>query len=63
MACLALGGKPCELMAIAEDNSANPEVQRVFAWLDKHGSNIQILFGANEKIVQISYAFVDSIEE
>lgn len=63
MACLALGGKPCEIMAIAEDQSANPEVQRVFAWIDKNGSNIQILFGANEKIIQISYAFADTVEE
>jgi len=63
MACLALGGKPCEIAAIAEDQSANPEVQRVFAWLDQNGSNIQILFGADEKIIQISYAFADTVEE
>lgn len=63
MACLALGGKPCEIMAIAEDQSANPEVQRVFAWIDKNGSNIQILFGADEKIIQVSYAFADTVEE
>lgn len=63
MACLALGGKPCEIAAIAEDQSANPEVQRVFAWLDENGSNIQILFGADEKIIQISYAFADTVAE
>lgn len=63
MACLALGGKPCEILALAEDNSANPEIERVFVWFDEHGSSIQILFGSNEKIKQISYAFVDSIEE
>ena len=63
MACIALGGKPCEIMAIAEDDSASPEVQRVFVWLDENGSNIQILFGADEKIVQISYAFADTVEE
>ena len=63
MACLALGGKPCEIAAIAEDQSANPAVQRVFAWLDKNGSNIQILFGADEKIIQISYAFSDTVVE
>jgi len=63
MACLALGGKPCEIAAVAEDQSANPEVQRVFAWLDQNGSNIQILFGADEKIIQISYAFADTVEE
>ena len=63
MACLALGGKPCEIAAIAEDQSANPAVQRGFAWLDKNGSNIQILFGADEKIMQISYAFSDTVVE
>ena len=63
MACLALGGKPCEIAAIAEDQSANPEVERVFAWLDKNGSSIQILFGANEKIKQISYALADTVAE
>lgn len=62
MACLALGGKPCEIAAIAEDNSANPEVQRLFAWFDEKGSSIQILFDSNEKILQISYAFDDSAE-
>lgn len=63
MACIALGGKPCEIAAVAEDQSAGAEVQRVFAWLDENGSNIQILFGADEKIVQISYAFADTVEE
>lgn len=63
MACLALGGKPCEIMAIAQDQSANPEIERVFTWIDKNGSNIQILFGANEKIKQISYAFADEVAE
>ena len=63
MACLALGGKPCELAAIAEDQSAGTAVQRVFLWVDKNGSNIQILFGADEKIIQISYAFSDTVEE
>lgn len=63
MACLALGGKPCELAAIAEDESVGTAVQRVFVWVDKNGSNIQILFGADEKIIQISYAFSDTVEE
>lgn len=63
MACIALGGKPCEIMAIGQDNSANPEIERVFTWIDVNGSNIQILFGSNEKIKQISYAFADTVEE
>jgi len=47
---------------IALDGSANPDTQRVFVWLDEFGSNVQILFDKNEKIVQISYAMTDRAE-
>ena len=62
MACMALGGKPCELATVILDSSANPDTQRVFVWLDEYGSNVQILFDKNEKIIQISYARADRTE-
>ncbi len=61
--CMALGGKPCELTAIALDGSANPDTQRVFVWLDEYGSNVQVLFDKNEKVVQIQYALADRTGE
>lgn len=62
MACMALGGKPCELTFIALDSSFNPDTQHVYVWLDEYGSNVQILFDKNEKIVQIAYALADRTE-
>lgn len=62
MACIALGGKPCELAMIVLDGSVNPDTQRVFVWLDEYESNVQILFDKNEKIMQISYALADRTE-
>jgi len=59
---MALGGKPCELATVILDGSANPDTQHVFVWLDEYGSNVQILFDKNEKIIQISYALADRTE-
>ena len=56
MACMALGGKPCELATIVKDASMNPDIEKVFIWMDEFDSNVQILFNQNERIVQISYA-------
>lgn len=62
MACLALGGKPCEMMVIALDESANPDTQHLYIWVDEHGSSIWILFNSKEKIQQVSYALADRTE-
>ena len=59
MVCLALGGKPCEIAAIAQDSSLEPEIYRVFAWLDEYGSNVQVMFNSKEKIIQVSYSLAD----
>ena len=55
--CLALGGKPMEIAAIAQDSTVNPEVKRVFAWLDSEGSCVQVLFSGSEKLESVSYFF------
>lgn len=60
MACMALGGKPCEMALIALDSSANPDKQHLYAWLDENGSSVQILFDDEEKIKQVSYALADA---
>ena len=59
MVCLALGGKPCEIAAVAQDSSLDPEIYRVFAWLDEYGSNVQVMFNSKEKIIQVSYSLAD----
>jgi len=59
MACMALGGKPCEMGIFALDSSANPDTQHLYVWLDEKGSSIQILFNSDEKIEQISYALAE----
>ena len=59
MACMALGGKPCEMALIAQDSSDNPDTQHLYIWLDEKGSSIQILFNSDEKIEQISYALAE----
>ena len=59
MVCLALGGKPCEIAAIAQDSSTEPEIYRLFAWLDEYGSNVQVLFNTKEKIVEVRYSLAD----
>ncbi len=59
MVCLALGGKPCEIAAIAQDSSLEPEIYRVFAWLDEYGSNVQVMFNSKEKIIQVAYSLAD----
>ncbi len=57
--CLALGGRPMEIAAISQDSSVNPEVKRVFAWLDSEGSCVQVLFSGKEKLESVSYFFAD----
>lgn len=59
MVCLALGGKPVELATIAKDSSVNPDVSRLFTWVDQEGSCVQVLFKADESVEQVSYSFVD----
>ena len=63
MACLALGGKPCELAVITLDSSSSPDTQHLYVWVDENGSSIQILFDSSEKIKQIAYALADTVEE
>ena len=63
MACAGMGGKPCELGAFAQDRSADPDVYRLFAWVDEHDSSVQILFNEKEKILQIRYALADRTAE
>lgn len=62
MACLALGGKPCEMMVIALDESSSPDTQHLYLWVDEFGSNIWILFNSDEKIQSVSYALADRAE-
>lgn len=62
MTCMALGGKPCELATIILDGSLNPDIQKVFIWMDEYDSNVQVLFDKNEKIIQVSYALSDRTE-
>ena len=59
MVCLALGGKPVELAAIAQDSSMDPEIFRLFTWVDQEGSNVQVLFNEEEGVERISYALVE----
>ena len=59
MVCLALGGKPVELAAIAQDTSMDPEIHRLFTWVDAEGSSVQVLFNSEEGVEQISYALVE----
>lgn len=57
--CMALGGKPMELAAIAQDSSVNPEVKRLFAWVDEEGSFAQVLFGDDEQLEEVSFYFAE----
>lgn len=59
MVCSALGGRPMEIAAIAQDSTVNPEVKRLFAWLDADGSCAQVLFNAKEKLEQANYNFAE----
>ncbi len=63
MASAGMGGMPCELGAFAQDGSADPDVYRLFAWVDEYDSSVQILFSENEKILQIGYALADRTAE
>lgn len=57
--CLALGGKPMEIAALVQDSSVNPEVKRLFAWIDEEGSFAQVLFGADEMLEEASFYFAE----
>lgn len=57
--CLAMGGKPMEIAALVQDSSVNPEVKRLFAWIDEEGSFVQVLFGADEMLEEASFYFVE----
>lgn len=61
--CLALGGKPCEVAAIAQDSSLDPEIYRLFVWLDEYGSNVSVLFNSKEKIIQVAYSLADRTQQ
>lgn len=63
MVCLAMNGKPMEIAAIAQDSSVNPEVKRLFAWVDADGSFAQVLFGSDEKLEEVSFYFAEAAEE
>lgn len=63
MACAGMGGKPCELGIFIQDSSADPDIYRLYAWVDEYDSNVQILFNENEKILQIAYALADRTAE
>ena len=55
-----LGGRGIEIMQIAQDTSADPEIKRVFDWVDEAGENVvEILFNANEQLESVSYSFAD----
>jgi len=62
MVCMALGGTPLELTAVAQDTSVNPEIHRVFVWLDEFGSFVQVRFDAKEKLKQVTYSLADKTE-
>ena len=57
--CLAMGGKPMEIAALVQDSSVNPEVKRLFAWIDEEGSFVQVLFGADEMLEEASFYFAE----
>lgn len=59
MVCLALGGKPVEIAAISQDTSMDPDVSRLFTWVDQEGSCVQVLFNADEGVEQISYSLAE----
>jgi hypothetical protein len=63
MACAGMGGKPCELGIFIQDSSADPDIYRLFVWVDEYDSNVQILFNENEKILRIAYALADRTAE
>ncbi len=63
MVCSILGGKPLEIAAIAQDSTVNPEVKRLFTWLDTKGNCVQVLFSAKEELEQVNYNFVDEAAE
>ena len=57
--CLALGGKPMEIAALVQDSSVNPEVKRLFAWVDEDGSFVQVLFGSDEMLEEATFYFAE----
>ena len=57
--CLAMGGKPMEIAALVQDSSVNPEVKRLFAWIDEEGSFVQVFFGADEMLEEASFYFAE----
>ena len=59
MACGVLGGRAMEILQIAQDTSADPEVKRVFVWSDEKGDLVQILFSGSEKLESVTYTMAD----
>ncbi len=59
MTCGLLGGRAMEIMQIAQDSSAEPEVKRVFAWVTEKGDCVQVLFKGNETLESVSYSMAD----
>lgn len=59
MACGLLGGRAMELMQLPQDISADPEVKRVFLWVDQKGNMVQILFSGDERLESVTYTMAE----
>ena len=55
-----LAGRGMEIMQVAQDTSADPEINRVFDWVDEPGENVvQVLFNGQEQLESVSYSFAE----
>lgn len=59
MTCGVLGGRSMEIMQVAQDSSAEPEIKRVFAWCNEKGDCVQVLFSGDEKLEQVTYSLAE----
>ncbi len=62
MTCGMLGGRSMEIMQIAQDSSAEPEIKRVFVWGNEKGDCIQVLFSGDEKLESITYSLAEDAD-
>ena len=37
----------------------HPEIKRLFTWVDADGSVVQVLFGSDEKLEEVSFYFAE----
>ncbi len=62
MTCGMLGGRSMEIMQVAQDSSAEPEIKRVFVWCNEKGDCVQVLFTGDEKLESVTYSLAEDAQ-